>query len=148
MPNEFKYVPKGFDYCKDISWDDVIKKISREYEVGTNKALLDERYAPTFVLMNGYFPGTIQKVYNEVSDREGVDEMHIYTSLGKGSPTFGKHNDTTDVLIVQSVGRMIYEVEDKKYDLYPGDGMYIPAGVYHAPFVLEPRITLSFAWSK
>ena len=135
-----------YDYCKDITWKDVIKKIENEFESSTLKFLPSREYAPTFVLHNRYFPNTIQRAYDKVKEFEGIDEMHIYTSLGRGSPTFGTHKDNTDVLIVQSIGRMIYVIENKEYLLNPGDGLVIPCGVYHSPLVMEPRVTLSFSW--
>ena len=135
-----------YDYCKDITWKDVIKKIENEFESSTLKFLPSREYAPTFVLHNRYFPNTIQRAYDKVKESEGIDEMHIYTSLGGGSPTFGKHKDDVDVLIIQSVGRMVYVIENKEYLLNPGDGLVIPFGVYHSPSVIEPRITLSFSW--
>ncbi len=134
-----------FNYCKDIIWEDVILKIENEFNFGTLKFLHSKESAPTFVLQNGYFPNTIQKVYDKVKENEGINEMHIYTSLGCGSPTFGSHKDEMDVLLVQSIGRMLYVIENKEYLLNPGDGLVIPCGVYHAPLVLEPRVTLSFS---
>ena len=144
---KLEFQSNRYDYCKDIAWEDVIKKISNEFETYTIKFLPSGEYAPTFVLHNGYFPNTIQRAYDKVRESEGIDQMHIYTSLGRGSPTFGNHKDMEDVLIIQSVGRMVYSIENREYFLNPGDGILIPSGVYHFPLVLEPRITLSFSWS-
>jgi len=135
-----------YDYCKDITWKDIIKKIENEFQNCSLKFLVSREHAPSFVLHNRYLPGSIQRAYDKVKEFEGIDEMHIYTSLGGGSPTFGKHKDDVDVLIIQSVGRMAYVIEDKEYLLNPGDGLVIPCGVYHSPLVIEPRITLSFSW--
>tara|TARA_B100001094_G_C18042239_1_gene725562 strand:- start:595 stop:1032 length:438 start_codon:yes stop_codon:yes gene_type:complete len=143
---KLKLLTNKYNYCKDIIWEDVIRKIEDEFKCGTHRFLPSKEYAPTFVLHNRYFPNTIQKVYDKVKEFEGIDEMHIYTSLGRGSPTFGTHKDNTDVLIVQSIGRMIYVIENKEYLLNPGDGLVIPCGVYHSPLVMEPRVTLSFSW--
>ena len=72
--------------------------------------------------------------------------MHVYTSLGANSTTFSRHCDSANVLIVQSVGRMNYYVEGLgSIECNPGDGILIPSGVYHTPYVIEPRITLSFS---
>ena len=135
-----------YDYCKDITWEDVIKKIENEFQNSSLKFLVSREHAPSFVLHNRYLPDSIQRAYDKVKEFEGIDDMHIYTSLGGGSPTFGKHKDDVDVLIIQSVGRMVYVIEDKEYLLNPGDGLVIPCGVYHSPLVIEPRITLSFSW--
>ena len=41
---------------------------------------------------------------------------------------------------------MIYKIDGiDPIEFNPGDGILIPAGVYHTPYVLEPRITLSFS---
>ena len=73
--------------------------------------------------------------------------LHVYTSLGSNSLTFGKHRDDTDVLIIQSIGQIEYEIEDDIITLNPGDGIIIKEGVYHTPIVKEPRVTLSFSWT-
>ena len=149
---KLELISNQYDYCKDITWKDVIKKIENEFENSSLKFLTSrnyltsKEYAPSFVLHNRYFPGSIQRAYDKVKESEGIGEMHIYTSLGGGSPTFGKHKDDVDVLIIQSVGRMVYVIEDKEYLINPGDGLVIPCGVYHSPLVIEPRITLSFSW--
>ena len=147
-----------YDYCKDVTWEDVIKKISNGFETNTIKFLdckdyvwyngmqMVKEYAPSFVMHSNYFPGSLQKVYDKVKESEGINKMHIYTSLGGDAPTFGNHKDTVDVLLVQSVGRMAYEIDNKEYLLNPGDGIYIPKETYHCPYVIEPRITLSFSW--
>ena len=155
---KLEFQSNRYDYCKDVTWEDVIKKISNGFDTSTIKFLnykeyvqtdgmsIVKEYAPSFVMHNKYFPGSLQKVYNKVKESEGIDDMHIYTSFGCGSPTFGNHKDTVDVLIVQAVGRMAYGINDKEYLLNPGDGIVIPCGVYHFPLVIEPRITLSFSW--
>ena len=143
---KLEFLSNKYDYCKDITWKDVIKKIENEFQNSSLKFLVSRKHAPSFVLHNRYLPGSIQRAYDKVKESEGIDVMHIYTSLGGGSPTFGNHKDSDDVLIVQSVGRMVYVIENKEYLLNPGDGIVIPCGVYHSPLVIEPRITLSFSW--
>ena len=146
MIRKLEYFPNKYNHCKNVSWDDVIAKIDDEFIKKSHKFLPSKDRAPTFVLHNNFLPNTIQIAYNEVQRCDGINEMHIYASLGRESPTFGNHKDCCDVLIVQSVGKMIYNVEDKMFTLNPGDGLIIPKGVYHNPIVLEPRITLSFSW--
>ena len=46
------------------------------------------------------------------------------------------------------MGKVHYKFDDRIIKMFPGDGVIIPHGVFHEPFVLEPRITLSFAWDK
>ena len=149
---EFEYLPQQFTDCT-VEWGDVISKMSEEFEDGTFKILnvaesLRRCPAPTFVLMNDFYPNTIGDIFNKVEKKEGIRNLHVYTSLGFSAPTYGKHNDDIDVLLVQSIGSTEYDIECDHYTLAPGDGMFIPAGVYHDPIVIEPRVTLSFAWDK
>ncbi len=135
-----------FSYCRDILWSDVIDKIDNEFKDSSYKLLIEPTKAPTFVLHNSYFPGTLGKVFNRVNEEMNTKVLHVYTSLGSNSLTFGKHNDDTDVLIIQSIGQIVYEIEDDIITLNPGDGIIIKEGVYHTPIVKEPRVTLSFSW--
>ena len=146
MIRKLEYFPNKYNRCKNVCWEDVIVKIEDEFTKKSHKFLPIEDLPPTFVLHNNFLPNTIQIAYDEVRECDEINEMHIYTSLGKGSPTFGNHKDDDDVLLVQSVGKMVYNIEGKLFMLNPGDGLIIPAGVYHNPIVVEPRITLSFSW--
>ena len=132
-----------------MSWDDVVDKIGYEFNNKTHRFIFDEAIIPpTFVLHNhNYLPGKLQRVYDKVCRKWKTKFLHIYASVGPKSSTIGRHCDTDDVLIVQSVGRMNYYVEGLgSIECNPGDGIIIPAGVYHTPYVVEPRITLSFSW--
>ena len=146
---EVQYLKQKFNYCKDISWESIVDKISNEFSNKTHKFCFDKSgiLPPTFVLHNNYLPDKLQMVYNNVNKKWKTKIMHVYASLGANSLTFGKHCDSDDVLIVESVGRMNYYIEGfGVIECNPGDGIIIPAGVYHTPYVLEPRITLSFSW--
>ena len=136
-----------FSYCRDILWSDVIDKIDNEFKDSSYKLLIEPTKAPTFVLHNSYFPGTLGKVFNRVNEEMNTKVLHVYTSLGSNSLTFGRHNDDTDVLIIQAIGQMEYEIEGNIIILNPGEGIIIKEGVYHTPIVKEPRVTLSFSWS-
>ncbi|NCX71275.1 MAG: hypothetical protein EBW86_12010, partial [Rhodobacteraceae bacterium] len=63
---------------------------------------------------------------------------------------YGRHKDTMDVIIVQMWNKVAYTVESEtrhsSFTLSPGDALYIKAGVYHTPIVLEERATMSFSW--
>ena len=127
-----------YKICSQISWTDVIDKLNHEVHNNTAKIM-----GTTFVLHNDYRPNTLQKAYDEVLSDEG--EMHLYVSLTSDSPTFGRHKDTDDVLIVQAIGRMKYFIQNEWVTLVPGEYLYIPEGIYHTPVVLTPRVTLSFS---
>jgi ribosomal protein L16 Arg81 hydroxylase len=112
-----------------------------------HKLVCDRNSAPTIVLHNDFYPGSIQSAYDEVKEKKDIKILHIYTSFGRNSLTFGRHCDTVDVLLVQSIGKMTYIFDDEsKVELNPGDSLLIPKGVYHNPIVSQPRVTLSFSW--
>lgn len=72
---------------------------------------------------------------------------HLYCSLGAHSSTFGKHRDKADVFFIPMVGTLVMKVwdsEEYKYNMTPGDVLYIPAGLDHESIPTEPRASLSF----
>ena len=98
-----------FDYCKEVQWSDVIDKIDHEFKGLTYKVLVEDTKAPTFILHdNSYFPKTLGEAFNRVNKEMNTKVLHIYTSLGSNSQTFGKHKDKTDVLIIQAIGPVSY----------------------------------------
>ena len=112
---------------------------------------MEEGQAPTFVLHNSYLPGTLTQVFDRVNHEMRTKVLHVYTSLGGNSPTFGRHKDEMDVLIIQSIGQIKYKIDNDTTEsdtvtLNPGDGLIIKEGVYHTPIIKEPRVTLSFSW--
>ena len=145
-----------FNYCKDISWDDIIKKLDNDCECKEYKAVIRENVAPTYILESKYLPGNLQGIFDKVNSDMNTNRLHIYTSFGTGSPTFGRHKDRQDVLLIQALGKMAYEIDNfdnkssltlpKIVNLNPGDGLIIKKGIYHNPIIFEPRITLSFSW--
>ncbi len=135
-----------YPIAKDISWDDVIKKI--EYESSELVVLWNNSSPnpPTFFLRGDYYPGSIGKTFDIVSKDCGIEVMHMYTSFGKDSTTFGNHNDPVDVLLVQAKGSATYRCDDITYTLNPGDSLFIPKESYHEPIISGSRVTLSFSW--
>lgn len=147
MIQNYQHKKNNFEVCKNITWDDVIKKINQEYGANTHRLVANNNELPLFVLHNNYYPQTIQLAYNEVQKEYNIQELHIYLSFARGSSTFGRHCDTMDVIIVQSIGDMLYTFDDgSEVVMNPGDSLFIPKGVYHNPIVFEPRVTLSFSW--
>lgn len=145
---EVKFTKNHFQQSKNIIWEDVILQMSEEFKKKTHKMVITDLNTPPTIVLHGYFfPNTIGKAFKEVNSEIGVNHLHLYTSFGQNSSTFGRHKDTTDVLIVQSIGSICYSFDDGKiYKLDPGDSIFIPKGIYHTPLVLEPRVTLSFSW--
>ena len=141
----YKYTKNKFEKCKCVTWDDVITKISYEFSVGTQKFVAeDEKIPPSFVTHSNVFPGTLYDACEEIRVRENTSEIHTYISLGENSSNYGRHKDTNNVLIVQSIGQMRYSFDDGCIvTLDPGDSLYIKKGVYHTPIVPCARVTLS-----
>ena len=147
----YEYLKGRFNYCQNILWEDVIYKIDNEFKSSSYKLLVERTQAPTFVLHNSYLPGSLKPIFERVNNEMNTKVLHVYTSLGENSPTFGRHSDDVDVLIIQSIGSVKYKIDNdyKQSDiitLYPGDGIIIKRGVYHTPIIKEPRVTLSFSW--
>ena len=72
------------------------------------------------------------------------ENLHIYSNVMAESFVFKSHCDGHCVL-VQCIGMSEYTFEDGSvYQLQPGDGIYIPRGIYHAPRVFGPRVTFSY----
>ena len=143
-----KYTSSHYTFPKKITWDDVMEKISNEYE-SKSYLIISKRNVsfPSFVLHNNFFPKSILKSFNEVKNDCNIKILHTYISFCKESDTFGRHCDEVDVLIVQAIGSVSYEFDSGEcYTLYPGDSLFIPKGVYHNPIVNTPRVTLSFSW--
>ena len=147
----YEYLKDRFNYCQNVSWTDVIDKIDNEFKNLSYKLMVEERQAPTFVLRNLYLPGTLRQVFNKVNEDMKTKILHVYTSLGGNSPTFGRHIDTMDVLIIQSIGSVKYRIDNNSIEsdivtFNPGDGIIIREGVYHTPIIQQPRVTLSISW--
>tara|TARA_R100000353_G_scaffold167933_1_gene130233 strand:+ start:576 stop:1010 length:435 start_codon:yes stop_codon:yes gene_type:complete len=127
-----------YNVCSQVSWADVIDKLNHEVHNNTARVM-----GTTYVLHNNYRPNTLQKAYEEVT--LGNANMHVFLSFTSDSPTYGKHKDPDDVLLVQAIGEMKYFIQDQWIKIVPGQHIYIPMGVYHTPVVLTPRVTLSFS---
>ena len=142
----YEYLEGRFSYCQNILWEDVIYKIDNEFKSSSYKLLVERTQAPTFVLHNSYLPGSLKPVFERVNNEMNTKVLHVYTSFGSNSPTFGRHKDSMDVLIIQSIGQIKYKIDNDTVTLNPGDGVIIKRGIYHTPIIEEPRVTLSFSW--
>ena len=144
-----------------ITWQDAMLKIDADvqedkficirhydenYTLHTKDKLMVVRgEIPTIVCESSYVPNTFLPVCQKVQKDWGMTEFHTYVSMSKKTSTFGRHNDTMDVLIVQAKGKVTYRFDDAIIKLRPGDAVFIPEGEYHDPIVHGPRITLSFS---
>ena len=141
----YRYSRDKFEKCKDVTWDDVIEKLSYEFSIGSHKFIFESRsIPPSFVMHTNKFSGTLFDAFEELRVKENILDMHVYMSLGGNSSTFGRHNDVNDVLIVQAIGEMQYAFDDGNIiSLKPGDSLLIERGENHTPIVSGPRVTLS-----
>lgn len=143
-----KFTRNHFKIVRSIEWSDVIKKLAFDFENGAVNFIADTPLIPpTFAMHSKFAPGSIRTAYDEVKDSQNIVQMHVYSSLGNSSATYGRHKDVMDVLIVSAIGSVIYKFDDcPSYTVDPGDSIFIPKGVYHEPQIVEPRVTLSFSW--
>tara|TARA_B100000131_G_C17756264_1_gene467243 strand:- start:76 stop:576 length:501 start_codon:yes stop_codon:yes gene_type:complete len=149
----YELTKNRFEKCKKVTWDDVIDKMDHDLRedhcriVGEG----DGKFPSLFTFSNNYFPGTLYPALEEVDLQESsINSMHVYASFTRGAPTYGRHNDDTDVIIVQARGNMTYGFDDGRYaHLEPGDSLFIPAYTYHNPICNKgPRISLSFGYAN
>ena len=147
------FTENKYPIAKNISWDDVIEKISKEssdmiilWNEDIKPCFSSLPYPPTFFLRHDYYPGTIKETFEEVNKDCGVKVAHTYISFGSNSMVFDNHCDPVDVLLVQAKGTTSYVCDDITYTLNPGDSLFIPEGFYHKPIVSGPRVTFSFSW--
>jgi len=105
-------------------------------------------FLPTMVTHTTRFlSDTVKECTIEAKEKTGINFLHIYTSIVAESFIFGRHNDSMSVLIVAAINDIEYSFDDgSSYLLNPGDGIFIPRGVYHKPKVFGPRSTFSYCW--
>ncbi|AIX14200.1 araC-type DNA-binding domain-containing protein [Synechococcus phage ACG-2014a] len=135
-----------YQLAKQITWDDVIKKMENEFELETCTSQFNSTNAPTIILHNGNLPISIFNAVKEIEKDWVTSSCHVYTSFAKSANTFGRHNDNVNVLIVGAIGKVSYKFDDgSEYFVEPGDTLYISAGEYHDPVVHSARATLSIS---
>jgi len=139
-----------FQKAKFVSWDDAIFKLNHDFKIENGCRGIMDFFNPqkpqSYVCKTNFYPNTIGYAYSEVETEYRIENMHTYISFLEDSHTFGMHKDTDNVLIVQSIGSIIYEIDNHgSYKLEPGDAITIPKGIEHAPVVLGPRVSLSYS---
>jgi len=136
----------AYQLVKQITWDDVIKKMENEFELETCVSYVNPTSAPTIILHNENQPKSIFDAVREIEKDWVTNSCHVYTSFAKSALTFGRHNDNVNVLIVGAIGKVSYKFDDgSTYLVEPGDSLYISAGEYHDPIVHSARATLSIS---
>lgn len=129
------YIPNAVPTL-NYKWDDVIELINMD------KQLTRHMKGGGFLIhfLNDKFQSIVdlgQAIQNTFPSRTGDTTIHLYGSLSAESGTFGRHKDTANVFFIQGSGRTKFAFDDgSSYNLYNGDLLYIPCGVYHTP---EPQ---------
>lgn len=139
-----------FPIAKKVKWEDVIEKLQHDYPIEHGARIISdkEKTPQTYVSHTKFRPGTIEDVYKKISEDYYVSSLHVFMSLLKDSHTYGMHNDPLDVMLVQSIGTMLYKFDDGEVLLESGDALFISRRVNHCPVILGPRVTLSFDFGE
>lgn len=124
-----------------ITWEDILDKVTNDFS--SNDFVIVGDGLPTFVLKSNKFPTSIKVLLDEVGF--GLDNADLYVSFARKSRSHGKHYDFYDLILIQLKGKMRYFIEDEPCEILPGDSLYLPAGTYHEPLVVDRRATLSVA---
>ena len=142
-----RHHPGISELARQVGWQEVFAVVNQQLEAGSAHSLTASSRLPTFVCRGGHYTGAIARAFEELSGSHGVTTLHLYVSFGPAAETFRRHQDDSDVLIVQAIGRVSYRFDDgSAFSLAPGDGLLIPACEHHEPLVEEARVTLSFSW--
>ena len=72
------------------------------------------------------------------SDTNGMLSISEYTGYTKGGPPLHIHPNQDEVFIVVE-GEHLFQVGDEQHHLFPGDSIFLPRGVPHAPCQLSDR---------
>ena len=144
----YEFFPNLLD-VSEITWADVVDKVDYDVCQGTwgyTNDCTDDVMMPTIVCEGYYLPESMAKVADEMYDLHDIDRCHLYVSFARQTQTYGRHNDTMDVVIVGAIGTVSYAFDDGEVvTVQPGDALFIPAGVYHDPASHTHRATLSFS---
>lgn len=128
-----------------LKWEDFINEIDRS--IKSNSVI---RYGENFsinlrevhnISAIGYFLDRYSKIKPDYPA-----SAHSYISLSSRSETLGRHNDPSDVLYWQVIGKTNWVVEDKQihtYTLEENCLIYVPAKMWHDVTSLTPRVGVS-----
>jgi mannose-6-phosphate isomerase class I len=99
-----------------------------------------------------FFP-ELENYRNKLREIHPNDLVLDFTimSLTDIEPTTRKHTDPVDILYIQCIGSVVWEVtvDDvmTEYTLNPGDVIFVPSGNFHEIKSLEPRAAISSGWT-
>lgn len=128
----------------DCDWDYVHQNINENtIWLGNGSFIVEELSesdnVPTFNTIN-IISNTLKEHFDP---RTGDVSTHMYCSLTSLSKTLGDHMDTADVFFCGAIGQTVFEINDRKYTVTPGDVLYIPRSVNHNPKPKGARVGFS-----
>lgn len=138
VENQDYWMKKGFDL--DVpSWSDVLhnfnQSVIRDYPIV---------HFPLgfFHSLDGHEIDTVKPVLKKLN----LKVAHVYFNVSVDASGFGMHVDPTDVWYWQAQGTTVWEIDGgPRWELSPGDLVFIRAGVGHRSTALTPRIGLSMS---
>ena len=173
--DEVQYCPNRFPQHATITWDDIVpiwqeernndhlRMLTPPNEMVVENKIIYEGYSenpdrgteydrqyvmPTIVThTKANLNDRVKQIYENEARSIKLENLHIYSNVMAESYVFKSHCDGHCVFLVQCIGMSEYTFEDGSvYQLQPGDGIYIPRGIYHEPRVFGPRVTFSYNW--
>lgn len=123
-----------------LTWDDVWTDY--QYNIDNQRPIAVQQHG-----MVSYFTDYALPRVGEVCDEVGALEVHTYVAFHKDYPSLGKHHDQSDVLFLQCIGSTVWEVQNKTYNLTPGDAIYVPRLVEHQAKSMGARVGVSFTFA-
>lgn len=162
-PGDWSSFINYVDYCYKADWVEQSEEEKKNFLLGgrVRKGLLQiwgfmTMFAENPFLRPDLFPGLKEMVGKIENDYTG--EMHrssfAIINLSDAENVTYRHNDRTHNMYVQCIGSVTWRIyksldsnEFDQYDLYPGDAIWVPAGVSHEVLAKEPRAAITIAFN-
>ena len=128
------------------TWDEILREFD---ESVFSKNNFKANNTLKFISMDGHRIKLASDFLHHVHqlDPGRTCSAHCYVALKTSTGTFGRHNDSADVIYWQLQGRTKWIVEDTnitEYEIFTNDAIYIPCKMFHTVTSLTPRAGMSF----
>ena len=133
-----------------LTWDAFIDQIDKAINNNDPIRYSNNYGINLFQMYESDLVDNFLKEYSKLNNKF-TSSAHIYMSLSTLSEGLGRHNDPSDVLYWQVIGKTLWVVEDKiqkTYVLEPNDAIYIPYRMWHTVIPLTPRVGISLGIDK